>query len=116
MKGSVELQQSPGEPTIVVSGDADLMFAPELDRCLGVVAEDHDVAIVDLDGATLVDSRTIGVLADWAHTLRARGGDLAIVCNAPDVLRLFRTIGLEGSFTFYSTRDAVDEGGQTSSI
>ena len=101
---------------IVVSGDADLMVAPELDRCLGVIADDRDVAIVNLDGATLIDSRTIGVLADWAQTLRARGGDLAIVCSAPDVLRLFRTIGLEGSFSFYPTRAAVDEGGHTSSI
>jgi anti-anti-sigma factor len=101
---------------IIVSGDADLMVAPELDRALGKVAEDRDLAIVDLDGATLIDSRTIGVLADWAQTLRARGGDLAIVCSVPDVLRLFRTIGLEGSFSFYPTREAVDEGGQTSSI
>ncbi len=116
MKGSVELQRSPGGPTIIVSGDADLTSAPDLDRALTEVAADHDLAIVDLNGATLIDSRTIGVLADWAQTLRARGGDLAIVCSVPDVLRLFRTIGLEGSFSFYATRGAVDEGGHTSSI
>jgi anti-anti-sigma factor len=116
VKGSVELKRGPGEPTIIVSGDADLTSAPELHDALEEVATEYDRAIVDLNGATLIDSRTIGVLADCSQTLRQRGGDVIIVCNVPDILRLFRTIGLEGSFSFYPDRTAVDEGGQTSSI
>lgn len=116
MTGSVELRGSPGQPTIIVSGDADLTSAPALDRALERVGADHDRAIVDLDDATLIDSRTIGVLAGWSEKFRARGGELAIVCSVPDVLRLFRTIGLEGQFSFYATRAAAQEGGHTSSI
>jgi len=107
MTGSVELQQDPGGPVVVISGDADLRSAVAVDEALQVAGADHDRVIVDLAAATLIDSRTIGVLIDWVERLRARGGDLPIVCPDSDVLRLFRTIGLEGSFSFFPTREAV---------
>jgi anti-anti-sigma factor len=116
MKGSVELQGDPGKQTIVVSGDADLTSAPDLQRALDKACDQGDRVVVDLDGASLIDSRTIGVLAGCSEVLRDRGGELAIVCSVPDLLRLFRTIGLEGSFSFYPTRAAAHEGGHTSSI
>lgn len=93
----------------MIVGDADLTFAPAIDGALEAAAADHDRVIINLEGATLIDSRTIGVLADWVERLRARGGDMPIVCAGPDILRLFRTIGLEGSFSFFPTPEAAAE-------
>lgn len=94
-------------PIVVVAGDADVNAAPAVEAAIAGAAETHDRVIVDLNGATLIDSRTIGVLAGWASKLRSRGGDLPIVCETPDIVRLFRTIGLEHSFEFHATRQAA---------
>ena len=92
-------------PIVVVTGDADVNAAPAVEAAIARAAETHDRVIVDLNGATLIDSRTIGVLAGWVSKLRSRGGDLPIVCGTLDIVRLFRTIGLEQSFEFHDTRE-----------
>ena len=63
--------------------------------------------VIDLSEATLVDSRTIGVLAGWHKTLRLTDGGLRLVAADPDLLRLFATIGLEREFEFFPSREAA---------
>ena len=117
MSGSVENHQGPGgRPLIRVEGDADVTVAPALDEAIEEAAAGQSVVIVDLSEATLIDSRTIGVLANWVEKLRAAGGDLPLVGASADILRLFRTIGLEGSFNFFPTPEAVEATDQRSSI
>ena len=101
----MELLDGEGPPIIVVAGDADVNAAPAVDSAIAGAAETSSRVIVDLNSATLIDSRTIGVLASWVSKLRSGGGDLAIVCKTPDIVRLFRTIGLEQSFEFFDSRE-----------
>lgn len=91
-----------------MSGDADLTAAATLDSAIERAAEEHERIMVDLSRATLLDSRTIGVLAGWVDKLRSRGAKLPIVCADANVLRLFTTIGLDREFEFFATRDAAD--------
>ena len=107
MLSSVELQEGGETPVVVVRGDADVNAAPAVDAAIAGAATSHIRVIVDLNEVSLIDSRTIGVLARWVGELRARGGDLPIVCGTEDVIRLFRTIGLEQSFEFFPTRVAA---------
>ena len=65
MLSSVELQEGGGAPIVVIAGDADVNAAPAVDAAIAGAAETHDRVIVDLNEATLIDSRTIGVLAGW---------------------------------------------------
>jgi anti-anti-sigma factor len=109
LASTIDLQGDPGEPVVVVTGDADLTAAGALGDALSEAAATTDRVVVDLSGATLIDSRTIGTLANWATELSARGGGLMIVCADPEILRLFRTIGLESSFDFYPDRNALGE-------
>lgn len=95
-------------PVIVISGDADANAAAALDAAIETAAASHDLVIVDLNSATMVDSRTIGVLAGWVTKLRARGGNLPIVCADTNILRLFRTIGLTQWFDFYDSREQIE--------
>ena len=96
------------EGTVVsVAGDADLNSADQLREALAVAAERDGTVVVDLAEATLLDSRTIGVLATVAQRLRGEGRALRVACADANVLRLFSTIGLEGEFDFRPTVDAA---------
>lgn len=88
---------------VVVTGDADLNSADQLRESLDGAMPEGGGPIVDLTGATLLDSRTIGVLASANERLGEER--LRIVCGDPNVLRLFATIGLEHEFAFFASRD-----------
>lgn len=110
MANAIDLHEEPGGyPMIVVTGDADVTAASALDHALATAAAGDDQVVIDLSDATLIDSRTIGTLANWATELSGRGGGLMVVCSDPDILRLFRTIGLESAFDFYPDRDSLRE-------
>lgn len=105
MTYSIEVQVAANGPVIAVLGDADLMSADALYAAIEEAAGAHDRIVVDLSGATLLDSRTIGVLAGWVERLRGRGATMPIVCDDANVLRLFATIGLDREFEFFASRD-----------
>ncbi len=63
--------------------------------------------LVDLDRATLVDSRIIAVLAAWTGRLRAQGGSLPIICSNPNIHRIFELMGLDREFEFVRTRTGI---------
>jgi anti-sigma B factor antagonist len=120
MAYSIRTESSPVGPVIAVGGEADAGASPALDDALREVllkalaeggAETRTI-IVDLSETLLVDSRTIGVLAKWIEQLRSRGWQMPIVCAEPNLLRLFRLIGLEDVFDFRATRqEAIDATG-----
>ena len=89
---------------MVVRGEADLNFAGELNRALDDARADGSRVAVDLTAASLLDSRTIGVLAVAAEELRKTGPRLALICTQENVRRLFTTLGLEGEFDFVASR------------
>lgn len=97
-------------PLIALSGEIDASAAATLEAALREAAGDSESVVVDLDDASLIDSRTIGVLSKWTTLLRARGGALPIVCGNPKVRRLIQRIGMEQAFDLYDSRDAVRGG------
>lgn len=105
MAYSVLVEERGDAPVVVVAGDADLMAADDLDSAIDGARVGHDRLVIDLDGVTLMDSRTIGVLVTWAQRLSAEGASMPIVCSEENVLRLFRTMGLDREFEFFPTRD-----------
>jgi anti-anti-sigma factor len=90
---------------VEVSGDIDSAasdtLAAALESAAGV-GETNPLVIVDLSGANFLDSRSIGILADWQARMRATGGRLALAGARPEVVRLFEMIGLEQTFEFYA--------------
>ena len=89
-------------PVIAISGDADVRAAIDLkERIEEAVTAGARSVTIDLSGATLVDSRTIGVLVSWDERLRSESGALAIVCPNPNILRMFASMGLDRSLSLY---------------
>lgn len=90
---------------IFVSGDADVAAAPDLEECMvEAFTAGARVVTVDLSGATLIDSRTIGVLVRWDERLSSAGGVLKIICPNPNILRMLETMGLDQSLSVFSSR------------
>jgi len=97
-----------GEGIFVVglTGEVDLYTAPELkSELLRLVAEEPDRIVVDLSGATFVDSTTLGVLLGAVKRLRTIGGELVIVCSDLNIRRILSITLLDRAFTIYDTLD-----------
>jgi anti-anti-sigma factor len=51
--------------------------------------------LIDMSGATFIDSAMIGVLAAHLRQTRAEGGSLAVVCSDDNVLRTLEIAGID---------------------
>jgi anti-sigma B factor antagonist len=97
-----------GDGTFVVAltGEVDLYTAPELkSELLHLVTEGPNRIVVDLSGATFVDSTTLGVLLGAVKRLRLIGGELVIVCADLNIRRILSITLLDRAFTIYDTLD-----------
>lgn len=92
-------------PVIAISGDADVGAAVDLEKRIeDAISGGARTVTIDLSGATLVDSRTIGVLVGWDERLRSEKGALPIVCPNPNILRMLGAMGLDQSLAIYPSR------------
>ena len=102
--------QEVGEGTFVVAltGEVDLYTAPELKAALlRLVAEGPSRIVVDLSGATFVDSTTLGVLLGAVKRLRLIGGELVLVCADLNIRRILSITLLDRAFTIYESLDVA---------
>jgi anti-sigma B factor antagonist len=95
---------------VAVHGDVDLFTAPELkERILEVIERGRTRIVVDLTGATSIDSTTLGVLIGAVKRLRLRDGDLAVAARDPMIVRTFEITGLDEVFGVLSSREEAVE-------
>lgn len=107
MSYSIRHELYGGGRLIAVGGDADVRAAQELQTALRAAPE--STMTIDLAEAELVDSRTIAVLVEATERLRAAGGDLLVVCQDPNILRLFQRIGLDSELTIVGSREQAEK-------
>ena len=92
---------------VAVSGDIDLYSAPELrERLDDLIASGKTRILVDLGGASFIDSTTLGVLVGAIKRLRVHDGKLTLACADPSILRVFTITGLDQVIGVFPTRDA----------
>jgi anti-sigma B factor antagonist len=90
-----------GSATIVlaINGEADMRIASELKDRLGEVVDDGPSAVVvDLTGATFVDSTALGVLLGAMKRQRAHGGRFRVVAPRTEIRRIFEMTLLDRVF------------------
>lgn len=108
-------EERPSAKTVVLSihGDADVRTASELRARLGEVIDDSPRAIVvDLTGATFLDSMTLGVFLTAMKRLRGRGGRFRVVAPRAEIRRIFEMTLLDRVFDLDVTRqDALAAAG-----
>jgi anti-sigma B factor antagonist len=90
---------------IAIHGDADLTAASELRDRLGEAIEEGPSGLVlDLSGATFLDSMALGVFLSSMKRLRARGGRFRVVAPHDDIRRIFELTLLDRVFDLDPSR------------
>jgi anti-sigma B factor antagonist len=69
------------------------------------VEQGHNQIIVDMSGVEYIDSTGLGSLVGGLKRVSERGGAMRIVCNNPQILKVFEITGLNKVFAIYRTRD-----------
>jgi anti-sigma B factor antagonist len=104
-------EEHPDERVVVLAlhGDADLHIAGELKDRLGEAIDDGASAVVlDLSGATFLDSMALGILLGAMKRLRARGGRFRVVAPRAEIRRIFEMTLLDRVFELdVSRQDAL---------
>jgi anti-sigma B factor antagonist len=92
---------------LAVKGEIDVYTAPRLrEQLVELVSQGHRQIVVDLEGVDFLDSTGLGVLVGGLKRLRSNGGDMALVCTQPRILKVFEITGLT---TVFSISASVDE-------
>ena len=104
----------PKTHVVEVTGEVDLFTAPTFkQRVRAPIAAGIEQLVVDLTGATFVDSSSLGVLIGAHRRLKARGGRLVVACDSEVIVKTFRITGLDGVFRLVdSVQAALGEGAE----
>lgn len=94
---------------IVVSGEIDVASAPALRTAIAQARHAGcDRLVIDLSGATFIDSSGLSALfAAWRRT--REGGRMALACSPGAVLHAIREVGMEGVVPLFVSREAALE-------
>ena len=93
---SITSDASAEDATLVLTGDIDLLTAPDLRDEVLAAAERSDTVILDLEQVQFMDSPGLGILVYADKVLRERGSHLVLRSPRGDVRLLFDTVQLDG--------------------
>lgn len=97
-----------GYAVVTVHGEVDLATAPRLRDCLTTLAGDgHPRIIIDLNSTEFLDSTGLGAIVTGLKRIRARGGEMRIVCTTERVCKAFEITSLNRVLPLYSSVDAA---------
>jgi len=90
-------------PVVVLEGEVDLAVAPNLQEKLdALIAGGQSTIVVDLLGATFLDSIALGVLVGTLEECRDAGGELHLVLTDHRILKVLEITGLTETFPIHS--------------
>jgi anti-sigma B factor antagonist len=93
---------------ICLSGELDLHTGPEFERrVLEALGRGALEIVIDLAEVSFIDSTTIGILMRMRKRLAPLSGRLLLVCNDPNMVRLFEITALDRLFEIYPSREAA---------
>lgn len=114
--GTVEFRISSAElgsgaQIVSLGGEVDVHTAPRLDEELArATRAGSRRVVVDLAGASFIDSTVVGVLLRAHERLGRDGGGLVLVSDDPRILRVFELTGLDRRLTIErSLAEAIGE-------
>ena len=91
---------------VAVTGEVDIFTAPEFKSVIsGAIDTGRDTVVVDLTGATFIDSSSLGVLISAHRRLAQREGRLVVATDVPTVRKTFEITGLDAVLDVVATRD-----------
>jgi anti-sigma B factor antagonist len=107
MSSDATVQELNGWTVIVVDGELDAMSGPELSETVTDQLADHQALVIDLTGVAFIDSSGLGVLVRALKQSREAGGQLTLVIDSEQTLKLFHITALDQTFEIAATREAA---------
>lgn len=108
MRFDLQLQTSGGRTVIAVSGELDVLTAPQLHARLDeAIDQGHRDVWVDLRPTEFIDSSGLSALVAANKRIRSLGGDLGLVCPAGNIRRLIEIVSLDQIFEIRDHLDAT---------
>lgn len=86
-------------------GELDAFTVSQFRQALADLASSKRL-IIDMSGIPFVDSAGLGALIGGIRRTRELGGDVAVACDRPTLVRLLRTTGFD---RIVSVTETVDE-------
>ncbi len=83
-------------------GELDAFTVSQFRQALSELAASHRL-VIDMSGIPFVDSAGLGALIGGIRRTRELGGDVAVACNRPTLVRLLRTTGFDRIVTVAET-------------
>jgi anti-sigma B factor antagonist len=75
-------------------GELDAFTVSQFRQTLSELASSHRL-VIDMSGIPFVDSAGLGALIGGIRRTRELGGDVAVACDRPTLVRLLRTTGFD---------------------
>ncbi len=95
-------------------GELDAFTVSQFRQALAEMASSKRL-LIDMSGIPFVDSAGLGALIGGIRRTRELGGDVAVACNRPTLIRLLRTTGFDRIVTVVETIEeaaaALDKNG-----
>jgi anti-sigma B factor antagonist len=93
---------------IVATGEIDMATAGALRQAVtDLLAGGFTHLVVDMRPVAFLDSTGLGVLVGARKKVLHTGGSLALVCDTPRLLRLFRITGIDQALPIHPDVDAA---------
>ena len=106
MTFSIKDQEIGQAHVVALDGELDLYVAPDIKRHLNKLMKAGKLElVVDLCAVSFIDSTAIGVLVAAGNRARVAGGSLTLVCDEPNVLRIFEMIGMDQFLPVHTSRE-----------
>jgi anti-sigma B factor antagonist len=100
----VDQERAPGVCEIRLTGQFDFAHAAAARAAINRrIEEGARRIVVNLDNVEYIDSAGLGVLVGTLARLREQDGDLAVVCNAPRIRRVFEITKLSQIVPLHET-------------
>jgi anti-sigma B factor antagonist len=104
----IEVHQGDGYTICRPIGELDAFTVSQFRQSLSELATNHRL-LIDMSRVPFVDSAGLGALIGGIRRTRELGGDVAVACNRPTLVRLLKTTGFDRIVTVAET---VEEAAQ----
>jgi anti-sigma B factor antagonist len=108
--GLLDIQIEPGKQYTVCRpvGELDAFTVSQFRQALSELAS-RPRLLIDMSGVPFVDSAGLGALIGGIRRARELGGDVAVSCSRPTLVRLLRTTGFDRIVTVAETETEAAE-------
>jgi anti-anti-sigma factor len=102
----IDVEQLSSSAVVTVGGDVDLHSAPLLrDELTSLADADVREIVLDLSGATFLDSMALGVILAAKKRLTAQHARLELVVPTPEIRRIFEITMLDRVFDLHESQE-----------